>query len=182
MAKKIVQTEDELMNEGFSEPEDSPEDVGEALGTLDFNVNDEYKPDPLIPKGTYHAVATKVSFSPSQFCIVWDFCLHDNGGTMNDGQTPIDGAHVWFRNWLPNRGDENELTKSGKNNKRQSKINMLQDFQQSMGIDMSTPQRIAEALADQSWIGIEADVDVDIDEYQGRFRNVVNKVKKSSMF
>jgi len=47
----------------------NPEDV---LNNLDFNVDEEYKPEPLIPKGTYHGVATKVSFMPSQFCIVWD--------------------------------------------------------------------------------------------------------------
>lgn len=157
-------------------------DASDALGKLDFNVEDEYKPEPLIPKGTYHGVATKITFSPAQFCIVWDFCLHDNGGSMNDGSTPIDGAHVYFRNWLPKPGDENELTKSGKNNKRQSKINMLKDFENSLGIDMSTPTKIAVALSEQSWIGVEADLDVDADEYQGRFRNVVNKIRKSAMF
>jgi hypothetical protein len=101
---------------------------------------------------------------------------------MNDGVTPIDGAHVFFRNWLPKPGDEGEMTKSGRNNKRQSKINMLKDFQDSLGIDMSTPSKIANALTEQQWIGVESDVDVAIDEYMGRFRNVVNKAKKSSMY
>lgn len=158
------------------------DDVGDALGAMDFNVDDEYKPDPLIPKGTYHASVTKVSFVPAQSCIVWDLCLHDNGGVMNDGETPIDGAHVWFRNWLPKPGDENELTKSGKNNKRQSKINMLKDFSKELGIDMTTPTIIAESLANAEWIGIEVDVDVDTDEYQGKFRNNANRVRASKMF
>ena len=52
----------------------------------------------------------------------------------------------------------------------------------SLGIDMSTPARIAQALNEQTWIGVEADLDVDIDEYQGKFRNVVNKCKKSTMY
>jgi len=162
--------------------EDENVDPSEALANLDFNVEDEYKPEPLIPKGTYHGVATKITFQPSQFCIVWDFCLHDNGGSMNDGDTPIDGAHVFFRNWLPKPGDENELTKTGRNNKRQSKINMLRDFENAMGIDMSTPAKIAQALNEQTWIGVEADLDVDVDEYMGKFRNIVNKAKKSSMY
>lgn len=157
-------------------------DAEAALGSLDFNVDDEYKPEPLIPKGTYHGVATKITFQPSQFCIVWDFCLHDNGGVMNNGDTPIDGAHVFFRNWLPKPGDENELTKTGRNNKRQSKINMLKDFQSSIGVDMSTPAKIAQALNEATWVGVEADLDVDIDEYMGKFRNIVNKCKKSSMY
>ena len=170
-----------MSNEEFIN-EDENIDPADALGKLDFNVEDEYKPEPLIPKGTYHGVATKITFQPSQFCIVWDFCLHDNGGSMNNGDTPIDGAHVFFRNWLPKPGDENELTKTGRNNKRQSKINMLKDFENAMGIDMSTPQKIAQALNEQTWVGVEADLDVDVDEYMGKFRNVVNKCKKSSMY
>lgn len=157
-------------------------DAADALGSIDFNVEDEYKADPLIPKGTYHGTATAIKFVPAQFCIVWDFCLHDNGGVMNDGMAPIDGAHVYFRNWLPKPGDENIPTKSGKNNKRQSKINMLKDFQDALGVDMSTPAKIATALSEQQWIGVEADLDVDVDEYLGKFRNVVNKAKKSAMY
>ena len=101
---------------------------------------------------------------------------------MSDGETPIDGAHVYYRNWLPKPGDEDILTKSGKSSKRQSKINMLQDFQTALGVDMSTPTKIAEALGEQIWIGTEADLDVVVDEWQGRFRNSVNRVNASRMF
>ena len=154
----------------------------DTLTDLDFNVTDEYKPDPLVPKGKYHGVVTLVKFEPAKYCIIWDFCLHDNGGVMSDGETPIDGVHVFYRNWLPKPGDETELTKNGRNTKRQSKINMLQDFQAALGVDMSTPAKIATALNEQHWIGTEADVDVDVDEWQGRFRNNINRVYKSSMF
>jgi len=168
---------------GMSDEEMFADDGGgDALGDLDFDVTDEFKPDPLIPKGTYHAVATAIKFEPSKYCIVWDFCLHDNGGVMNDGETPIDGAHVYFRNWLPKPGDEAEMTKTGKSTKRQSKINMLMDFQNNLGVDMSTPIKIATALSEQQWIGTEADIDVDISEWQGRFRNDVNRTHKSKMF
>jgi len=170
------------MSENEENVQDENVDPSAALGSLDFNVEDEYKAEPLIPKGTYHGVATKVTFQPSQFSIVWDFCLHDNGGAMNDGETPIDGAHVFFRNWLPKPGDEAEMTKNGRNNKRQSKINMLKDFENSLGVDMSTPAKIATALNEATWVGVEADLDVDIDEYMGKFRNNVNKCKKSSMY
>ena len=158
------------------------ENGGSALEDLNFNVDDEYKPDPLIPRSTYHGVVNSVKFEPAQSAIMWDFCLHDNGGVMNDDSTPVDGAHVFFRNWLPRAGDSETMTKNGKTTKRQSKINQLQNFQEVLGIDMSTPQKIATAIAESQWVGIEADLDVDIDSYQGRFRNVVNKVRKSSMF
>ena len=154
----------------------------DGIESLDFDVKSEYKSDPLIPKSTYHGVVNSTKFDPSGPCIVWDICLHDNGGCMNDNETPVDGAHVFYRNWLPKPGDENIPTKSGKSNKRQSKINMLQQFQDGVGIDMSTPSIIAQGLSDQSWIGLEVDIEVDVDEYQGKFRNVVNRMRKSSMY
>jgi len=177
MSKNVTNTEpevDENLVDGV--------DASDALGNLDFNVDEEYRPDPLIPKGIYHASAISTKFNPAQYCIVWDFCLHDNGGVMNDGQSPVDGAHVFFRNWLPKPGDESIPTKSGKTNKRQSKINMLKDFQESLCIDMSTPAKIATGIQEQVWVGVEADLEVDAEEYQGRFRNVVGRVKKSSQF
>jgi hypothetical protein len=157
-------------------------DPSDALAALDFDVEDEYKPEPLIPSSKYYGVVNKVSFVPAQYSIVWDICLHDNGGVMTDGYTPIDGAHVYFRNWLPKPGDEKEMTKKGNSTKRQSKINMLQDFQSKLGLDMSTPSKIATALNEHQWIGIEVEAEVDVDEYQGRFRNTVNRIHRSSAF
>ena len=161
------------------------EDTGlddEAFEKMDFNVDEEYKPEPLVPKGTYHGVITKVIPKFAKFCLIWDVCLHDNGGFMNDGSTPIDGAHVYFRNWLPKPGDEREMTKSGRNTKRQSKINMLKAFEEELGIDMSTPQIMATAIAEAQWVGIEVSAEVEVDEWQGRFRNSINRMKKSTMF
>lgn len=178
MAKSKVQEAPPV--EDFPEETEGEIDPSDALGAMDFDVNDEYKPDPLIPKGRYHGVVNKVSFVPSKYCIVWDVCLHDNGGAMNDGDTPIDGAHVYFRNWLPKPGDETEMTKKGNTTKRQSKINILKDFQTSLNIDMSTPMKIATALNESQWIGIEVEVDVDVDEYLGRFRNNANKMIPST--
>jgi len=174
MAKKQVE-------ETYEDNYDSNESE-ETLGSLDFNVEDEYKPDPLIPKGVYHGVVTNVSFNAAQFCLVWDICLHDNGGVMNDDETPIDGAHIWARNWLPKPGDESIKTASGRTNKRQSKINMLKAFGAELEIDISTPQIISTAIVENLWVGLEVDAEVDIDEYQGRFRNSVNKLKKSNMY
>lgn len=172
MAKRTRDEEDNVPNPD----EEVSVDPSESLGDLDFDVEGEFKPDPLIPKGKYRGVVNKVSFVPAQSCIVWDVCLQDNGGVMNDGETPIDGAHVYYRNWLPKPGDETLRTKKGHSTKRQSKINILQDFQVGMGIDMSTPVKIATALNEHQWIGMEVSVDVDVDEYQGRFRNTANKM------
>jgi hypothetical protein len=159
-----------------------PEDDDGDLSGMDFNVEDEYKPDPLIPKGTYHGVVNKVTLKASQYCLIWDVCLHDNGGVMNDGETPIDGAHVFFRNWLPKPGDEKLMTASGRNTKRQSKINMLKQFEEELGINMATPQIIAVALTEAQWVGLEVSVEVDAEEWNAKFRNVVNRMKKSTLY
>jgi len=147
----------------------------------DFNVEDEYRPDPLIPAGTYHAAVTRVVFDAEQQAIVWHFVLHDNGGMMSDGNTGVDGATVQYRNWLPRPGDENELTSNGRSTKRQSKINMLQQFSNNLGINMSTPEKIITAMAEQEWIGLEVDLAISTREWDGKFFNDVKKVTKSSM-
>lgn len=148
----------------------------------DFSVDDEYKPDPLIPAGTYHAASTSVKFDSEQQAIVWTFVLHDNGGFMSDGETGVDGATVFFRNWLPRPGDESEMNSSGKATKRQSKINMLKQFSDTLSIDMSTPQAIRTALTEQQWVGLEVDLVIQTREWEGKVFNDVRKVTRSSMF
>jgi hypothetical protein len=180
MSKKndaVEETQEEFQDDAPVSPEGD-----DSLSELNFDVTDEYKPDPLVSSGTYHGVATKITFEPQKFCIVWSFCLHDNDGVMSDGETPVDGSYVYYRNWLPKPGDEDVMSKDGKKTKRQTKINMLMDFQKNLNIDISTPSIISEGLADQIWIGVEADLEVVIDEWQGRFRNSVNKISASKMF
>lgn len=147
----------------------------------DFNVDDEFKPPPLVPNGTYHAHSTGVKFDAGQQAIVWTFVLHDNGGYMSDGESPIDGATVFFRNWLPREGDELNLNKSGNLTKRQSKINMIQQFSKELGISMNTKEDIITALTEQTWIGIEADLQISTREWEGQFSNNVDRVRKSSL-
>ena len=148
----------------------------------DFSVDDEYKPEPLILAGTYHAAATGVKFDPAQQAIAWTFVLHDNGGLMSDGETGVDGSTVFFRNWLPRPGDESEMNTSGKATKRQSKINMLKQFSTQVGIDMSTPQIIITALTEQTWLGLEVDLTISTREWEGKVLNDVKKVTKSTMY
>lgn len=163
--------------EEYNDQFDSPEGVA----NLDFNVNDEYKPTPLVPKGRYHGVVVSVKADLDLMAIVWEICLHDNGGVMNDGETLIDGNYVYYRSWLPKPGDESLRIKSGTMTKRQWKINALMDFQQDFGIDMSTGNIIAQSIAEQVWVGLEMDVDVTIDEYQGQFRNQANRCYPSTL-
>ncbi len=145
----------------------------EGLGSLNFNVKDEFKPDPMLPAGTYHGVVTKITYNAAQCSINWSICLHDNGGVMSDNETPIDGAYAFYTNWLPRPGDENLMTASGKNTKRQSKINMLSEFAETLKLDMSTPQIIQQSLDEAVWVGIEVDIDTHIEEWNGKFNSKV---------
>jgi len=154
------------------------EDVAVGVaGIGDFDIDSEYKPEPLIPNGKYRATVKSVKADPKACCIVWGVVLDGNDGIYaSDGNTPIDGMELWDRNWLPRPGDEDKFSKNGKTTKRQSKINMLKKFADKMKISMSTPQVISTAISEGEWIGLEVVIDVDVDEYKGEVRNVINNM------
>ena len=169
-------------------PDIVPEDVGveqevpfdpeEATFNpdTDFNLEDEYKPEPLVSSGNYRGNVIGVVFDIEKNAIVWKVALAENGGVMSDGETPIDGSHHYYRNWLPRPGDENEPTKSGRGTKRQSKINMMKQFADSMKINMNSPAIIAESITNQDWIGIGVITTISINEYMGVTRNQIDKM------
>ena len=146
------------------------------LPNSDFDLEDEYKPEPLITGGNYRGNVIGVIFDAEHNAIVWKVALDENGGVMSDGETSIDGSHHYYRNWLPKPGDENEPTKDGKSNKRQSKINMMKQFADGMKINMNSPAIIAESIANQDWVGIQTMNTLSINEYMGVTRNQIDKM------
>ena len=152
------------------------EDIGEDMPRLDtdFNLEEEYKAEPLIPNGNYRGNVIAVVFEVEQRSIAWKVALDGNGGTMSDGETPVDGSHQYFRNFIPKPGDEVELTKDGKQTKRQSKINMMKRFADKMKINMNSPETIAESIANQDWIGIPVIASIVLNEHLGVTRNQIN--------
>jgi len=170
-------TKKQEVNSEETTPFDSPEPSDEGFSPdSDFSLEDEYKPEPLTPGGNYRGNVISVVFATEQNAIVWKIALDNNGGLMSDGETPIDGSHHQYRNWLPKPGDEDEPTKDGRSNKRQSKINMLKRFADGMKINMDTPAIIAESLTNQEWIGIPVMVTLSINEYMGITRNQIDKM------
>lgn len=151
----------------------------DVLGTLanvdNFSIEDEWTAPPVIPAGVYHSRVTAVSFDAEQVCVVFQFQLCDNGGYLDDGTTPIDGNVIFNRVWLPKPSDSTELTKNGKS-KRVVKIDMMKRFADSLGINMNTPQAINMSLANQEWVGLEADIEVTFREYEGRMYNDIKKI------
>jgi hypothetical protein len=154
---------------------------GEEMTPTDYNLDDEYKPEPLAPTGVYTGLVKKVAYESANNAIRWEVTAAGNFGIlMVDGQTPLDGNTFFYRNWLPRPGDENVRTKSGRSTKRQAKINMLKDFQDKMQVDMNTPQAVQEAIMNGEWMGIPVIMNLDIDEYEGVTRNVIKKMVRSA--
>jgi len=142
----------------------------------EFDLEDEYKPEPLVPNGNYRGNVVGVSFEPEHNNIAWKVTLAENGGVLSDGETAIDGWTGYVRNFMPLKGDENVMTKDGRQTKRQSKVNMMTRFAEGMKINMNTPTIIATAIANQDWVGIPVIVTIGLNEYQGVTRNQINKM------
>ena len=180
--KKNLETVPEGAEGAEGAEEEIPFDSGEEAGFApdsDFDLEDEYKPEPLVSGGNYRGNVIGVVLDTEQHAIVWKVALAENGGVMSDGETPVDGSHHYYRNWLPRPGDENEPTKDGRTNKRQSKINMMKRSADDMKINMNTPTVIAESITNQDWVGLPVIVTLSINEYMGITRNQIDKMVAS---
>jgi hypothetical protein len=161
---------------GDVQPEDAPEEY--SLDETGFDLDDEYKEDPLAPAGSYNGIVKNVDFAPKLNAIVWTVVAVNNPGmVMQDGETPLDGMEFDCMNWLPKPGEEN--IRSGKSNKRQNKINMLKRFQDDMEVDMNTPQKVRDAIEEGEWIGISVVFKLAVSTYEGRTRNQINGMKRA---
>ena len=183
MAKKQEETKDPF-GEAVPEPAVPVEgDYGEDEGInfeTDFNLEDEYKPTPLCPKGNYFGMISGVKWDGQNNALIWDVTLgDDNDGVMSDGVTPIAGQVFDYRNWFPRPGDENEMSARGRQTKRQAKINMIKDFSDKMKLDMSSPKAIISAVQNQDWLGYRVVVTISVEQYQGRFRNNIARMVRS---
>lgn len=170
-----------INNEDFTP--DIPQEIPQAEGEfgaykieVDFNIDEEYKPLPLIPQGTYTGHVTSVKIIPEDPSICWDVTLQGNGGTKSDG-SEIDGSTLSFKNWLPKPGDETKRTKSGLQTVREAKISFLKEFSERMKINMNTAQIVQEAIANQDWVGMEVRVKIGIREYEGRYSNNIEMME-----
>lgn len=156
-----------------------------SLDSTDFTIEDEAKEDPLAPQGTYNGITKFVEYNKNIHAIVWNVVAVNNPGlVLLDGETPVDGIEFQLNNWLPKPGDEKIRSKNGKSTKRQNKINSLKRFQEDMGIDMNTPQHVADAMENGDWIGISVVFKLGINTYTGkdgvtRTNNQITSMKRS---
>lgn len=160
----------------FDNPTDFTPD-SDFSGVEDFNTETDYKPIPLIPKGKYRGNVTKVIYNPETVTIEWTVTLAGNEErVMMDGESPVDGATLGYKNWLPKPGDENEMTSTGRQTKRQAKINMLADFGKELGIDVSTPKAILSAISNAEWIGLAVIAEVGFRTWESRTFNDLKRL------
>lgn len=150
--------------------------MSENTISTSFNLENDYHEEPLVPQGNYYASVTGVSLDTEKAAIVWKIVLQGNGAVMSDGETEVEGATLFFRNWLPRPGDETEMTTTGRTTKFQSKVNQLAKFAKGMSINMNTPQAIQDAIDNGEWIGLDVLASVTISEYQGTTRNDVSRM------
>jgi len=147
--------------------------------TTGFNLENDFKVDPLVPNGNYSGNVIEVSVKQDKACIQWKVVLDGNGTYMNDGETPVDGVTVYFNNWLPKKGDETLMTPSGRSTKFQSKVNQLARFAKAMNINMNSLEIIKEAVDNGDYIGLAVKVKVATSEYplnSGQFKNDINEM------
>lgn len=151
--------------------------MSESGFEANFDVDEEYTEDPLVPDGTYNGSITSVKFYPEGQNIKFYITLADNGGMCTDGETPVDGATVPLTIWLPRAGDKDEMTKSGRQTKHQWKINTMKKVAGKLGISMNNPDQIDEAITNSEWVGIEVSCKVSTNEYEGNINNQVDSAE-----
>ena len=143
----------------------------------DFNLDTDVVESPLIPNGNYLGNVTGVSIDNEKHSIVWKIALQGNeDAIMSDGETTVDGNTMFFRNWLPKPGDDTEMNSTGKQTKRQSKLNQLKKFVTAMRLEVTTMADIINCIEEGDWVGLEVVCTIAAREWQGAFSNEVTKM------
>ena len=130
---------------------------------LDFNLENDYTPLPLVPAGKYAGAVTKVTFNDEINCLTFTVVLNGNGGYCSDDETEIDGRSLPLKVWYPKDGDGDEMTKSGLQTKRQWKINNIAKVAKKLGINLNTMSDMYEGVESGEWIGLEVSAKVSVE-------------------
>ena len=144
---------------------------------VDFDIENDAVDEPLIPNGPYAGAITSAKFNEEIQLLEIFTTFAGNGGVMNDGETEIDGAVLPLKVWYPKPGDEDLMTASGKQTKKQWKINNIKKVSVALGINLN-PATLLEEIESGEWIGIEVQAKVEINEYEGNTNNQINSLKR----
>lgn len=145
-----------------------------------FDVESEYKPEPLVIGGNYFGNIKDVKLDSEKSRIIFTIVLDGNDEvTCSDGETPVDGIEIDSSVWLPRPNDKNEMNKKGTMSKYQSKINMMKQFMDRTGLDISSFDAIKGHIDDADWIGIEVVGKVTVEVWEGRQFNRCDNFSKA---
>jgi len=145
------------------------------LEAIDFNLEEDVTPLPLILKGDYPGSITEAKLNNKLGAIVITVTFNGTNSLMNDGETPVEGASASKRIWLPKPGDEAKATKGGQNLKMWKMRQLMRDLR-TIGRSENTPAEILEMLVNQELIGLDVIATVGINTYKGETSNEVEKM------
>lgn len=168
---------------GDVDPNASPADYvqdGSAASTtaldLNFDLKDDYKPVPVIPQGTYYCGITDTSINLKSGSIQIELTLEGNSGVLSDGETPIDGSKIMYHLWLPKENDDKEYTSSGRQTKKQWKVNNMHEFFMNLEHPVTNWSSIMETVNNKTLVGRQLMVEISIEEYKGRMQSRAQNV------
>lgn len=147
---------------------------------LDFDLNQDYLPTPLVPGGTYKGAITKMSFSEESQMLSITATLNGNGGFCSDETTEIDGTTVTQRVWYPKGEDKETMTGSGRQTKWQWKVNQIKKVADKLKINLDTRQAMYSLVDSQELIGLDVNIKLSIeppDDYNDEAYNDVKSME-----
>ncbi|HED38708.1 MAG TPA: hypothetical protein ENI76_10780 [Ignavibacteria bacterium] len=154
------------------------EEAGVNVGMdMDFNASEEAIDIPFLAEGVYIAKIQSVMYKTDISLLEITWVLENNGGTYPGTEFSIDGAKVKQNIWLPKAGDEKEMSANGKMTKRQSKLNSLKRFCETLGVSGNTPEEINDAILSGSWGGVTGRITVKVKEDDYGIKEEVRKVE-----
>jgi hypothetical protein len=127
----------------------------------------------MAPEGSYTANIVDTDFDAQRQQILFVIALEGNDGYLTDGETPIDGYRVFNRVNIPTEADRQRVNKAGRN-MFDSKLAMLKRQFNDLGVEVKTPDDIADALESKAWVGIPLVIKVSQNEWDGKVSNRVD--------
>jgi len=159
------------MNELNNENENAQDDA------VNFDLEDEYKPAPLIPDGTYPGSIIGASFNGIK--LTFQVTLNETQTILTDGITSADGVTLPYSVWFPKVGDDQVMIKSGTMSKKQWKINNAKEVGDKLGISLNTKTVINESIENGEWIGIPVHAKIAIKDDDYGIKNEITQLSRA---
>lgn len=159
------------MNELNNENENAQDDA------VNFDLEDEYKPAPLIPDGTYPGAIIGASFNGIK--LTFQVTLNETQTILTDGITSADGVTLPYSVWFPKVGDDQVMIKSGTMSKKQWKINNAKEVGDKLGISLNTKTVINESIENGEWVGIPVHAKIAIKDDDYGIKNEITQLSRA---